>query len=87
MAHAVSITRAGDTQPIRPEAVVLLDPSTGQPMACAVQGLGIPAHTNITLAYTGGNLTTVVYKNGATTVATVTLAYDASNNITSVTKV
>ena len=89
-------------------AVVLLDPTTGEPMATlgggggagltdtqlratavpvAVQGLGIPAHTNLTLAYTGGNLTTVVYKNGATTVATVTLTYDGSSNIASVTKV
>jgi len=43
----------------------------------------------IDLAYTGANLTTVLYKiNGAsgTTVATLTLAYDGSNNLISVTR-
>lgn len=43
----------------------------------------------IEMAYTGSNLTTVVYKNGGsggTTVATLTLGYDGSNNLTSVTK-
>ena len=42
----------------------------------------------ISLAYTGDNVTTVVYKSGGasgTTVATLTLAYSGSN-LTSVTK-
>lgn len=103
MTHEVWINVDGLTHPVKPAGVVLIDPTTGLPVApaaqgltdtqlraaavpVAVQGLGIPAHTNLTLAYTGSNLTTVVYKNGATTVATVTLTYDASNNITSVTK-
>jgi hypothetical protein len=54
-----------------------------------IQGLEIPAHDYIALSYTGTNLTGVVYKDGGsggTTVATLTLAYDGSNNLTSVTK-
>lgn len=54
-----------------------------------IQGLEIPAHDYIALSYTGANLTGVVYKDGGsggTTVATLTLAYDGSNNLTSVTK-
>jgi hypothetical protein len=43
----------------------------------------------IALSYTSGNLTTAVYKHGGsggTVVSTLTIAYDVSNNITSVTK-
>lgn len=43
----------------------------------------------ISLSYTLGNVTTVVYKNGGaggTTISTLTLAYDGSGNLTSVTK-
>jgi hypothetical protein len=43
----------------------------------------------ISLTYTGANVTTVVYKlggSGGTTVSTLTLAYDLSDNLTSVTK-
>jgi len=54
-----------------------------------ITGLEIPAHDYIDLSYTGTNLTGVVYKDGGsggTTVATLTLAYDGSGNLTSVTK-
>ena len=54
-----------------------------------IEGLSIPAHDYIGMTYTGSNLTGVVYKSGGsggTTVATLTLAYDGSNNLTSVTK-
>jgi hypothetical protein len=54
-----------------------------------IDGLEIPAHDYIDLSYTGANLTGVVYKDGGsggTTVATLTLAYDGSNNLISVTK-
>jgi hypothetical protein len=54
-----------------------------------IEGLEIPAHDYIALSYTGTNLTGVVYKeggSGGTTVATLTLAYDGSDNLTSVTK-
>lgn len=52
-------------------------------------GLEIPEHDYIDLSYTGANLTGVVYKSGGsggTTVATLTLAYDGSDNLISVTK-
>ena len=52
-------------------------------------GLEVPAHDYIDLSYTGANLTGVVYKDGGSggsTVATLTLAYDGSNNLISVTK-
>lgn len=52
-------------------------------------GLELPAHDYISMSYTGSNLTGVVYKTGGssgTTVATLTLAYDGSDNLTSITK-
>jgi hypothetical protein len=61
---------------------------SGNPIP-TIQGLEIPAHDYISMTYTGSNLTGVVYKDGGsggTTVATLTLAYDGSNNLTSVTK-
>lgn len=40
----------------------------------------VPAEYNsIDLSYTGENLTSVVYKQGATTVATLTLGYTGTN--------
>ncbi len=54
-----------------------------------LEGLSIPEHDYISLSYTGSNLTGVVYKtggSGGTTVATLVLTYDGSNNLTSVTK-
>jgi hypothetical protein len=56
--------------------------------AASIAGLSIPANDYISLGYTSGNLTSVVYKSGGsggTTVATLTLAYSGSNLI-SVTK-
>ena len=60
----------------------------GDPLA-VVSGLSVPEHDYISLSYTGSNLTGVVYKtggSGGTTVGTLTLAYDGSNNLISVTK-
>ncbi|QTP86359.1 hypothetical protein SSRP02_p003 [Synechococcus phage S-SRP02] len=54
-----------------------------------IEGLSIPEHDYISCSYTGSNLTGVVYKLGGssgTTVATLVLTYDGSNNLTSVTK-
>lgn len=54
-----------------------------------VPGFSLPAYDYISCSYTGNNLTGVVYKSGGssgTTVATLTLGYDGSNNLTSVTK-
>jgi hypothetical protein len=60
----------------------------GDPLA-VINGLSIPEHDYISLSYTGTNLTGVVYKtggSGGTTVGTLTLAYDGSNNLISVTR-
>ncbi len=49
---------------------------------------GIPAYDYVVYGYTGNNITTMTYKtggSGGTTVATQTIAYDGSNNITSIT--
>lgn len=57
--------------------------------APVVPGLEIPSHDYVGCTYTDGNLTGVVYKtggSGGTTVATLTLVYDGSDNLISVTK-
>lgn len=49
-----------------------------------------PLHDYVACTYTGSNLTQLVYKtggSGGTTVATITLAYDGNNRVTSITKV
>jgi len=54
-----------------------------------VQGWDIPIHDYRALGYTSGNLTSVTYKTGGaggTTVATLTLGYDGSGNLVSLTK-
>jgi hypothetical protein len=56
--------------------------------AASIAGMAIPANDYISLSYTSGNLTGVVYKSGGasgTTVATLTLAYSGSD-LVSVTK-
>jgi hypothetical protein len=55
----------------------------------SIAGMQIPPYNYVYCSYTGSNLTGVVYKtggSGGTTVATLTLSYDGSNNLTSVTK-
>jgi hypothetical protein len=55
----------------------------------SIAGMQIPPYNYVSCSYTGSNLTGVVYKtggSGGTTVATLTLTYDGSNNLTSVTK-
>ena len=39
MTHTVPITRAGDTQPVRPDGVVIIDRDTGLPAPTLAQGL------------------------------------------------
>ena len=39
MTHSVPITRAGDTQPVRPDGVVIIDRDTGLPVPTLAQGL------------------------------------------------
>jgi hypothetical protein len=55
----------------------------------SISGMAVPSHNYMSLSYTGSNLTGVVYKTGGssgTIVATLTLAYDGSGNLTSVSK-
>jgi hypothetical protein len=57
--------------------------------AVARDGLEIPTHDFITNTYTGSNLTQTVFKRGGSsgkTVATLTLTYDGSNNLLTVTR-
>lgn len=52
-------------------------------------GWDIPLHNYRSFGYTSGNLTSITYKTGGaggTTVATLTLVYDGSGNLTSMTK-
>lgn len=56
-----------------------------------VGGFSIPDYDNILMTYVAsgngqGEVETVVYKLGTTAVATLTHAYDASNNLSTVTK-
>lgn len=56
--------------------------------SASIAGMAIPANDYISLSYTSGNLTSVIYKSGGsggTTVATLTLAYSGSD-LVSVTK-
>ena len=53
-------------------------------------GFEIPAYDYLSFSYTDGNLTGIIYKtggSGGTTVATLTLGYDGSDNLTSITKI
>lgn len=53
------------------------------------QGLEIPPHDYVSNTYTGSNLTQTVFKRGGAsgiTVATLTMTYDGSNNLLTVTK-
>jgi hypothetical protein len=57
--------------------------------AVARDGLEIPTHDFITNTYTGSNLTQTVFKRGGSsgkTVATLTMTYDGSNNLLTVTR-
>lgn len=53
------------------------------------EGLEIPTHDYIVNTYTGSNLTQTVFKRGGAsgkTVATLTMTYDGSNNLLTVTR-
>lgn len=55
-----------------------------------VQGFNIPPYDTAELSYVSsgngvGEIETVVYKSGAVVVATLTLVYNASNKISSIT--
>jgi len=62
--------------------------NTGNPVP-VIQGWNVADYDYLSLGYTDGNVSSVVYKQGGaagTTVATLTLAYDGSGNLLSVTK-
>ncbi len=75
-------------------AVSMLVDSEGKLQVDTLGGLEVPAHNYIALTYVSagngaGEIETVTYKTGGvggTTVATLTLAYNASNELSSVTK-
>lgn len=68
-------------------AEVEISNDSGNPIPI-VQGLSVPEHDYISLAYSGSTLTSVVYKtggSGGTTVGTLALAYSGTT-LLSVTK-
>jgi hypothetical protein len=82
------VTDVQITGPVTVSNEVEVKNDSGNPIP-TIQGLEIPAHDYIGMTYTGSNLPGVVYKDGGsggTTVATLTLAYDGNDNLTSVTK-
>ena len=82
------VTDVEITGPVTVSNEVEVKNDSGNPIP-TLTGLEIPAHDYIDLSYTGSNLTSVAYKDGGsggTTVATLTLAYDGNDNLTSVTK-
>lgn len=83
VAFASGVTISGVT--IGAEVEIAND--SGNPIPI-VQGLSVPEHDYIALAYSGSTLTGVTYKTGGesgTTVGTLALAYSGST-LTSVTK-
>jgi hypothetical protein len=67
------------------------DEATGSMQTKAVSGLVTIPYDNLALTYVpsgdgAGQIQTVVYKQGATTVATLTLTYNSSNKLISVVK-
>ena len=63
--------------------------SVASALSTRVAGWDIPVHDYRDFGYTSGNLTSITYKTGGaggTTVATLTLVYDGSGNLTSMTK-
>jgi hypothetical protein len=57
--------------------------------AVAREGLEIPTHDYIANTYAGSNLTQTVFRRGGASgkiVATLTLTYDGSNNLLTVTR-
>jgi hypothetical protein len=59
------------------------------PFGLSVPGLAIPEHDHISMAYTGANVTSVVYRSGGASgliVTTLTLAYDGNNNLLTIVK-
>ena len=82
----MKITSKTRLQGLTPEDSI--NPSSETTLA-KIPGIAIPLHDYVALSYTGANLTGVVYKiggAGGTTVATLVLTYDSSDNLLTVTK-
>lgn len=93
MTHVTRITKAGATNPIEPQSVVLLDPATGNPVSPAAQGLTDSTGSNFnpdacshTYAYDASGLivTDTAADGAATWVKTYT--YNAAAQLTGETK-
>jgi hypothetical protein len=96
MANEKKVFSAIDAAPAVLYAKQVADSQFAYPVIANTNGqliisgsLDIPTHDYIGLTYTGSNISIVTYKTGGssgTVVTTLTLAYDGSNNLTSVTK-
>ncbi len=91
----LKVTIEGPVGPV--SGTIQIEDTAGQPITTTNGALNVRNLTQlipyvydyISLSYTGNNLTTVVYKTGGasgTTVATLTLTYDGSNNLLTVTR-
>jgi len=88
-AEMTAVARAPEEIKLKDKTGNLINPTTEDGNLAKIPGLAIPIHDYIGLTYTGSNLTEVVYKQGGasgTVVATLTLSYDVSGNLISVTK-
>lgn len=66
-----------------------INANSGTRPVITMSDLNTPLHDYVDCTYTGTNLTQLTYKTGGSsgdTVATITLAYDGSNRVTSITK-
>lgn len=91
----LSKTGSNDSFRIKNSSGSVVDPSTSSNQATeisllqSISGFDIPQYDYISLGYTSSNLTTVTFKTGGSSgivVGTLTLGYDGSNNLISVTK-
>lgn len=63
---------------VNPDIPVATTVKNGAVYQEIVQGLANQPHDEVQLGYTGSNLTSVVYRLGGVTVATLTLSYSGS---------
>lgn len=60
-----------------------------QPYGLSIPGLAIPEHNHVSLTYTNSQITGVVYRSGGQSgavVASLSLTYDGSGNLLTITK-
>ena len=85
----VKLTAITATVPLPTGAATSAKQDTALTQLQIINSLTPGIYDYISLSYTGSNLTSVVFKtggSGGTTISTLTLAYDGSDNLTSVTK-